>query len=163
MAVNYPNIDMEINEVISLATPRRMKKSKEKHRRGMMLYSPIDLNKEFLELFGERGYEERKITYNIETTDGGKVSGYKQIDFVKNRVNIEVQFGKYAFMFYDMSKFQNFFNENQMDVGVEIVPSHRMMKEMSTGVSYGEQLVTDIKRLNRTFPSTPVKVIMIEP
>jgi hypothetical protein len=32
---------------------------------------------------------------------------------------------------------------------------------MSSGVSYGEQLVYDIERLKRHFPAVPVKVILI--
>ena len=65
-------------------------------------------------------------------------------------------------MFYDMAKFQYFFNENKADVGVEIVPCHVLHKQMSTGVSYGEQLVYDIERLKRHFPAVPVKVILID-
>ena len=74
----------------------------------------------------------------------------------------EVQFGKYAFMFYDLAKFQYFFNENKCDVGVEIVPCHDLQSQMSSGVSYGEQLVYDIERLKRHFPAVPVKVILID-
>jgi hypothetical protein len=53
------------------------------------------------------------------------------------------------------------FNENKADVGVEVVPCHALHKQMSTGVSYGEQLVYDIERLKRHFPAVPVKVILI--
>jgi hypothetical protein len=75
---------------------------------------------------------------------------------------VEVQFGKYAFMFYDLAKFQYFFNENKCDVGIEIVPCHTLHRQMSSGVSYGEQLVYDIERLKRHFPAVPVKVILID-
>lgn len=84
------------------------------------------------------------------------------MDFVKDRVLVKVQFGKYAFMFYDMAKFQYFFNENRADVGVEIVPCHALHHQMSSGVSYGEQLVSDIERLKRHFPAVPVKVMLID-
>ena len=87
---------------------------------------------------------------------------FKQIDFAKEKVLVEVQFGKYAFMFYDMAKFQYFFNESQADVGVEIVPCHTLQKEMSSGVSYGEQLIYDIERLKRHFPAVSVKVILVD-
>ena len=60
-------------------------------------------------------------------------------------------------MFYDLAKFQYFFNERQCEVGVEIVPTHRLKTEMSTGVAYGEMLVFDIQRLRRHFPMLPVK------
>jgi hypothetical protein len=65
-------------------------------------------------------------------------------------------------MFYDLAKFQYFFNELRCEVGVEIVPTHRLKSEMSTGVSYGEMLVFDIGRLRRHFPMVPVKVILID-
>ena len=48
------------------------------------------------------------------------------------------------------------------DVGVEIIPSYFLHKKMSIGVSYGEQLIFDIKRLERNFPSLPIKLILIE-
>jgi len=81
---------------------------------------------------------------------------------LSKKVLVEVQFGKYAFMFYDMAKFQYFFNENKADVGVEIVPCHALQRQMSSGVSYGEQLVYDIERLKRHFPAVPVKVLLID-
>lgn len=60
------------------------------------------------------------------------------------------------------AKFQYFFNENKADVGIEIVPCHHLHKHMSSGVSFGEQLVYDIERLKRHFPAVPVKVILID-
>lgn len=65
-------------------------------------------------------------------------------------------------MFYDMAKFQYFFNEGKADVGIEIVPCHNLQQQMSTGVSYGEQLVYDIERLKRHFPAVPVYVILVD-
>jgi hypothetical protein len=122
------------------------------------------MNEQFHAAFSSRGYTELRDTYAI-TLPGSDIripGAFKQIDFVKNKVLVEVQFGKYAFMFYDMAKFQYFFNENKADVGVEIVPCHTLHKEMSSGVSYGEQLVYDIERLRRHFPAVPVKVILVD-
>jgi hypothetical protein len=50
----------------------------------------------------------------------------------------------------------------EADVGDEIVACHKLQSEMSTGVSYGEQLVYDIERLKRHFPAVPVWVILID-
>jgi len=92
-----------------------------------------------------------------------KIRGnYKQVDFAKDSILCEVQFGKYFSMFYDLAKFQYFFNELSCEVGVEIVPAHRLKTQMSTGVAYGEQLIFDIGRLRRHFPAVPVKVILID-
>lgn len=164
LIVRYPEINNQINQVISNVIARRTKKSKEKTMYGKLLYSPSDMNKQFRNHFKPLGFTEIRDYYTIEIPDyQQKISGaYKQIDFVKNKVLVEVQFGKYAFMFYDMAKFQYFFNERKAEVGVEIVPSHYLCKEMSSGVSYGEQLVYDIERLKRHFPAVPVKIILID-
>ncbi|WP_425360884.1 MULTISPECIES: hypothetical protein [unclassified Candidatus Tisiphia] len=45
---------------------------------------------------------------------------------------------------------------------MEIVPCHSLQQQMSTGVSYGEQLVYDIERLKRHFPAVPVCVILVD-
>ena len=141
-----------------------MKISKEKTMQGRKLYSPKDLNRQFKQMFHKLGYKELRDTYTITIPNSiAEIKGaFKQIDFVKDKVLVEVQFGKYAFMFYDMAKFQYFFNENKADVGIEIVPCHALHKQMSTGVSYGEQLVYDIERLKRHFPAVPVKVILVD-
>lgn len=164
LQVHYPEIRNEIYETISNVEAKRLKKSQEKTKMGKMLFDPKDMNTQFKEKFIGLGYRELKDYYSIEIPNHKTVikRAYKQIDFVKERVLVEVQFGKYAFMFYDMAKFQYFFNENKANVGVEIVPSHTLSKEMSSGVSYGEQLVYDIERLKRHFPAVPVNVILIE-
>ena len=164
LKVRYPEHEHEIYEVIAEVKATRSKVSKEKTQRGRLLYSPKDMNRQFRKGFAARGYRELRDTYTITLPNSNvRIPGaFKQIDFVKDRVLVEVQFGKYAFMFYDMAKFQYFFNENKADVGVEIVPCHALKRQMSSGVSYGEQLVYDIERLKRHFPAVPVKVILID-
>jgi len=164
LMVRYPQHLEEIYGVIQAVRARKTKKSKEKTMRGRAIYAPKDMNRQFKELFGGRDYNEirDRYTITIPNSDVRIENAYKQIDFVKDNVLIEVQFGKYAFMFYDMAKFQYFFNESKADVGVEIVPCHTLQRSMSSGVSYGEQLVYDIERLKRHFPAVPVKVILID-
>ncbi|MBC8236562.1 BstYI [bacterium] len=164
LKVRYPEIDREIYKVIEKITANRTKISKEKTMRGRKLVSPKDMNKQFKHEFEKIGYKEIRDRFTIEIP-GSDISipgAFKQIDFVKEKVLVEVQFGKYAYMFYDMAKFQYFFNENKADVGVEIVPCHALHKQMSSGVSYGEQLVYDIERLKRHFPAVSVKLILID-
>jgi hypothetical protein len=153
-----------VYEVVEGVVAHRTKVSREKTMRGKELYSPKAMNAQFHRAFCERGYRELRDTYTITLPDSDvAIAGaFKQIDFVKEKVLVEVQFGKYAFMFYDMAKFQYFFNENKADVGVEIVPCHALHREMSTGVSYGEQLVYDIERLKRHFPAVPVKIMLVD-
>jgi hypothetical protein len=164
LSVRYPIFNQEIYQVIKSIKPEKAKESKEKTMKGKMLYAPVQMNQQFADSFHAHGFAELRDTYTITIPDHDvSISGaFKQIDFVKEKVLVEVQFGKYAFMFYDMAKFQYFFNENKADVGVEIVPCHHLHKQMSTGVSYGEQLIYDIERLKRHFPSVPIKVILID-
>jgi hypothetical protein len=164
LTVRYPKIEKEIRAVIKSVVAQRTKISREKTMVGRKLIAPKAMNAQFQEAFSRLGYKEIKDTYTIEIPNyKKKIAGaFKQIDFVKEKVLVEVQFGKYAFMFYDMAKFQYFFNENKADVGIEIVPCHSLHKQMSTGVSYGEQLVYDIERLKRHFPAVPVKIILID-
>lgn len=164
LKVRYPAIDEEINHIIAQVQGHRTKKSKEKTKLDKWLYSPIDLNKQFKQLFSAKGYTELRDTYTITLPDHATIipGAFKQIDFTKGKVLVEVQFGKYAFMFYDMAKFQFFFNENKADIGIEVVPCHGLHKQMSSGVSYGEQLVYDIERLKWHFPAVPVKIILID-
>lgn len=165
LQVRYPDINAEINEVIAgIRGVPRTKKSKEKSKAGKMLYSPKYLNKAFRDGLHGKGFREKRAPFQVELPNYRlKIRGaFKQIDFVKKEVLVEVQFGKYAFMFYDMAKFQYFFNDEKAEVGVEIVPCHGLHKEMSSGVSYGEQLVGDILRLRRHFPAVPVKVILVD-
>ena len=163
LSVRFPEINKEIDEIISNVSASKTKISKEKSKMGVKLYSPKELNNSFQANFASKRFAEIRLDFQISISGTKKISAYKQIDYNKDKVNVEVQFGKYAFMFYDMSKFQHFYNAGKIDVGVEIVPTYDMMREMSTGVSYGEQLKYDIERLNRSFPSVPVKIMMIEP
>ncbi|MCW5876251.1 MAG: hypothetical protein KIS85_05140 [Anaerolineales bacterium] len=164
LTVKYPEIRLEILEVIASIQANRTKESLEKTKRGKLLYSPIDMNRQFKAQFYSRGFRELKDTYTITVPNSDvKITGaYKQIDFVKEQVLVEVQMGKYAFMFYDMAKFQYFFNENLAEVGVEIVPAHALSRQMSSGVSYGEQLIYDIERLKRHFPAVPVTIFLVD-
>ncbi|MDX2083013.1 MAG: BglII/BstYI family type II restriction endonuclease [Rickettsiales bacterium] len=165
LQVDHPKIYKEIKDsIFSIKKIEKNKISKEKTMSGEMLYSPVELNKKFKDQFNKKGYKELRDTYDIKIPNYQKIikGSFKQIDFVKEKVLVEVQFGKYAFMFYDMAKFQYFFNENKADVGVEIVPCHNLQQQMSSGVSYGEQLVYDIERLKRHFPAVPVYVILVD-
>ena len=164
LQVRFPKLNKQIYDVIKLVKSSKTKISKEKTMVGKALYSPTDMNQQFKVAFNRVGFNELRDTYTITIPNSNvEIKGaYKQIDFVKQKVLVEVQFGKYAFMFYDMAKFQYFFNENKAEVGIEIVPAHTLQRDMSSGVSYGEQLVYDIERLKRHFPAVPVKVILVE-
>ncbi len=154
LLVRHPNYYKEIMEVINgIKNPGKSKVSKEKTMKGKALYSPPELNTLFKDKFNNLGWNELKDFYDIKIPHYPHIvkGAYKQCDFFKEPILIEVQFGKYVFMFYDLAKFQYFYNQGKIKLGVEIVPCHFLQKQMSTGVSYGEQLVYDLERLSKNF------------
>lgn len=74
--------------------------------------------------------------------------GKRTIDAMKNGVGLEVQFGKYAFMVYDvLGKFGHFQRAGRLDIGIELLPSNNLVQDMSTGVGYYEQMKTELQHL----------------
>ena len=149
------------------------KTSKEKTMQGKMLYSPPGLNKAFKAEFDKKNWHKEKIycdyqSYNYyapgfePSLPSGRQRPYREMDFLKNRVGVEVQFGKYAFMAYNVcAKMTIFHNQNFIDVGIEIVPLKQLADEMSTGVSYFEQIVWDLEQRGVADIDIPVLVMGI--
>ena len=167
LAVRFPEINAEIDAAIAATESNfRTKQSRERSRQHRMLFDPRAMNRRFKQEFEARGFHElrRSVAPNVPGWDTSAMGdGYKQIDFAKERVLVEVQLGKYFAMFYDMAKLEYFYRQDEADVGVEVVPSYRLAAEMSSGVGRGEMLITDIIGLQRQFPTFPVKIILIEP
>lgn len=156
ISINFPEELKEIYEVISSVNlgDFRTKVSKEKTMMGTMLYSPPSLNKAYKEKFNELGWHEYRITLPFSH------GAFREMDFVKNRLGVEVQFGKYAFMAYNVSaKMTIFHNHNVIDAGIEIVPMKRMSDQMSSGVSYFEQIKWDLE--NRGVADIDIPVIVM--
>ena len=75
---------------------------------------------------------------------------------------MEVQFGKYAFMVYNVcAKMTIFRNEGLIDAGIEVVPVKVFADQMSTGVSYFEQIVWDLEKRKEADIDVPVLVLGI--
>lgn len=92
------------------------------------------------------------------------ISSYNQTDFVKDRIEIEVQFGKYFSVAYDLFvKHMAFFIGNVIDVGVEILPMKEMQIEMSSGPPYYEGELYNLLRQGRSTPAVPLVMIGIAP
>jgi hypothetical protein len=82
------------------------------------------------------------------------------MDFIKSNVGVEVQFGKYAFMVYNVcAKMTIFRNLKVINVGIEIVPVKSFADEMSTGVSYFEQFVWDLESRGVSNIDIPVLIL----
>lgn len=173
----YPFLLDEIYEIIQAvdAQQHKTKKSKEKTMLGKMLFSPPSLNKNIKREFVSRSWKvSRKITcdyptqfYTKEfqplTPKKGRGTPYREMDFIKEQLGVEVQFGKYAFMVYNVcAKMTIFSNLGIIDMGVEIVPLKQFVYDMSSGVSYFEQFVWDLENRGVSDIDIPVLILGID-
>jgi Restriction endonuclease BglII len=75
-----------------------------------------------------------------------------------------VQFGKYAFVAYDLFvKHMAFFVGNVIDVGVEILPMKDLQSHMSSGVGYYESELYNVIRQGRGVPAVPLVLVGVVP
>jgi hypothetical protein len=164
----------------------RTKVSKEIRTKDKLLYSPIDMNKAMDAQLSERGWSEERTSYwvtgdaklirrtlnlepalqkaEIEAAGKEAFLSYNQTDFVKERVAVEVQFGKYSFVAYDLFvKHMAFFVGDKIDVGIEVLPMKALQSQMSSGVGYYEGELYNLIREGRGVPAVPLVMVGIAP
>ncbi len=186
LLVHKPGLWEEIKAVVLKvdAESCKTKVSKEKKTKGEVLYSPKAMNAEFKSYFRKKGWEENRVSYwvtkneklirktltlspeeqrkEIIMADEDPIYSYNQTDFVKERVAVEIQFGKYAFVAYDLFvKHLAFFMRDQIDVGIEVLPMKSLQKRMSSGVAYYEGEVYNVVRQGRGAPAVPLVILGI--
>lgn len=187
--VHNKKIWKEIQKVIEdvNAAKCRTKVSKEARKAASgLLYSPIELNRHFKKSLSELDWEEDRVSYwvtadpelivqtmslppeqqkrDILAAGHDAFFSYNQTDFVKNRIHIEVQFGKYAFVAYDLFvKHVAFFVGRKIDVGIEILPMKELQNMMSSGIAYYESELYNLLRQGRSSPAVPLIIIGIAP
>ncbi len=187
LLVHKPQLWQEIQDVIQEVDGNacKTKVSKEKTMKGRLLYSPVEMNKSFKRLLEEKEWTESRVSYwvtkdeklirktlamspeqqkeEIEQAGSSPIFSYNQTDFVKDRVAIEVQFGKYSFVAYDLFvKHLAFYMGDKIDVGIEILPMKQLQSQMSSGVSYYEGELYNVIRQGRGVPAVPLVIIGIE-
>lgn len=164
----------------------RTKVSREKTMRGRMLFSPTDMNRAFSDGLRTLGWDERRSTFwvtddekilrgvyalpedeqrrTIEEAGLTPIMSYNQTDFVKDRVAVEVQFGKYAFVAHDLFvKHLSFYVSDIIDVGIEVLPMKELEREMSSGVPYYERDLLNVLRQGRGVPAVPLVLVGVAP
>ena len=185
---HYPLYWQEIIDVIQSVDAKNAKTkiSKEKSMKGRRLYNPREMNEGFKNEFEKRGWHSPRkedfryirdqkilreiVDLDIEEQDEiiknekiQSLTGSVASDFIKDRISIEVQFGKYAFVQYDIYvKFAPQFMRNKIDLGIEIVPMKSLQKEMSSGPTNYERNLHEIFRQGRTSPPIPIILIGID-
>ncbi len=188
LQVHHPDLWDEVIQVTAAidADACRTKVSQEARTAGRVFYSPKDINAAFRRELHARGWSESRVSYwvtddvrlirrtlaappeqqrnAIEEAGRTAIASYNQTDFVKDRVAIEVQLGKYAFVAYDLFvKRLAFYVGDQIDVGIEILPMKSLQSQMSSGVAYYEGDLYNVVRNGRGVPAVPLVLVGIEP
>lgn len=169
----YSHLLAEVKEAIESvdASIAKTKLSQEKTKVGRMLYSPPALNKAFKASLFPTGWKPIKVDCEYPTTHylddytiRSKLKGaFREMDFVKDGLGVEVQFGKYSFMVYNVAaKMTIFRNLGFINCGIEIVPVKAFALEMSSGVSYFEQFVWDLESRGVADIDIPVLILGID-
>ncbi len=165
---------LQIKSVITAidALSYKTKESAEKTMRGKLLFSPVEINAAFKEKFNQMGWSSHKVNcdytigeYLDNYTPAKVTRAYREMDFVKSgvKLGVEVQFGKYAFMVYNVcAKMTIFSNLGVIEAGVEIVPVKNFADEMSTGVSYFEQFAWDLHHRGVSNIDIPVLILGVD-
>lgn len=174
-AVNskYPHLLQELTDTIASidASQFKTKQSKEARRKYSMLYNPSALNAAIRDALYERGWQKYRVQCDYPTgyylpgyTPRGNTRGaYREMDFVKEHLGVEVQFGKYSFMVYNVAAKMTIFHKlDIIDTGVEIVPVKQLVGEMSSGVSYFEQFAWDLDQRGTSDIDIPVLILGID-
>jgi hypothetical protein len=171
---NYPKLLIEVNQVIKEvdSSKHKTKESTEKTMMGRMLFSPRAMNVAFKEAFAKHGgWKTIRVPCDYPTTyylEDYKIrsknrGAFREMDFVKEKLGIEVQFGKYAFMVYNVcAKMTIFHKLGHINHGIEIVPVKAFADEMSTGVSYFEQFIWDLETRGVSNIDIPVMILGID-
>jgi hypothetical protein len=123
-----------------------------------LIYSGKDFNKPLTEAFRSHGWARRRINFSNRN--------YIDLDLCKDRIALEMQFGKYSFVPHNFAKFQYLFEVGdknlEIDVGVEIVPSKPLAQQMYTGPANFESVVSLVRKLGRNRPPIPLWIIGID-
>lgn len=187
LLVHKPAVWDELKAVIATVDGEacRTKVSEEKTKTGRVLLSPVEMNRAFKKLLEHEQWGESRVSYwvtkdaklirktlalppaeqkvEIEATGEKPIFSYNQTDFVKERVAVEVQFGKYSFVAYDLFvKHLAFYVGDKIDVGIEILPMKSMATEMSSGVPYYEGELYNVVRQGRGVPAVPLILVGID-
>ena len=189
LIVHHKSLYDEIKSVIRIvnADQYKTKISKEKIKKGKKLYSPVEINKALDEKFTLNEWKESRYQYYITLNrelmeksismppkeqkefliangENKPIFSYNQTDFVKDKIAVEVQFGKYSFVAYDLFvKHMLFYSGGVINLGIEILPTKKMQSQMSSGVAYYEGEVYNVMRQGRNNPPVPLLIIGIEP
>ena len=156
-----PGLKQEVVEILTTTIiPNATKLSREKTKQGQVVWSGKDFNIPLGREFRANNWKKRKIFFPDQRRY------FIDVDFAKGGVALEIQFGKYAFVQHDFSKFRFLFEERdaerKINIGVEVVPSSALQRQMYTGPANFESVVASLQAHARNDPAVPIWLLAID-
>ncbi len=146
IAESYPALLVEVKQCIETVDVG--------HLRGLVSKQPTfkssAISKSFQQEFYYRSWQPLRA------------NNFRHIDFVKDKLGVELKFRKPVAMIYSgCAKMTIFHNLGYIDYGIEIVPVKAFAEEISSGVSYFEQFIWDLESRGVSDIDIPVMIIGI--
>ena len=132
----------ELKTVVSSVDAKNCKKTSRKK-----LYNQNQINKEFKKLFSRKNWK----------------ASHSQTDFMKDRVSVEMQIGKYPSVTYELfAKHWVSYIGDTIDVGIEILPMKSLQKKMTSEVTCYENELANVTHQKHGIFAVPIVLIGVE-
>ncbi len=182
-----PSLLKEINEIISAVDAAAAKSKPGKPGTGKMLYDPRALTRAFDDSFSKEKWKSCRYNHYItldrtlmqktlemkaslqkefllQNGEKDPIFRFCEVDYLKEKLAVEVQFGKHPSVVTDLFvKHTLFFTAGLTVAAIEILPSRKMAREMSTGTAFFEAEVYNLMRHGADCPAVPLLILGVEP
>lgn len=119
---------------------------------------PGALKKTLKQKFIEHGWDRKRV--KVEMLRAPKRALYREIEFAKDRLGVDIQFGKAALIAYSVTaKMPIFHDEDLIDAGIQVVAMKELAQEMSSGAAYFEQCIWDLEHRGVADVDIPVLIL----
>ena len=122
---------------------------------GKVIYSPDKINDKFKRELLSAGWEKSLHKIAVRECD--------EAAFIKNKTVIEIQFGNYAYVAYDIFiKHLLYYYGSNIDAGIAILPVKSLQSLMDPGMSFYESEIINIYRQEEGLSLPPHVIIGVE-
>ena len=169
LLVRRPRLWQEVIDVIESIDVEEYKAtaSDQKSRQRRTLYSPGSMAAAIATEFKASGWRDRLASApsnDVRGQAGAAGLTDDQSGFAKDRVALEIQFGKFPFVLHDLfGSPLALFVLDLIDVGVEVLPVKALEAKMASGGPCFERSRSEIVRSGRGVPAVPLVLLGVAP
>jgi len=138
---------------------------------GLKAYNSDTLSRAFNQKFQGLGWQSKvpiQCNYTTEHYTANYTpppiveAVYREMEFVNNRLGVEIQFSGHAMAVYDIcAKMTIFHKAGLIDAGIQILPLQKLVDQMSSDILSFEQIVWDLEHRGVADIDIPVMILGI--